>query len=380
MTGDPRRVAMTVSRLGAAGGRERCVIDLSDALYDCGWRPVIISFGEIGTVTARLRHREIPIHSLKKRPSHDWSLPARLASIFLEERISIVHSHNWGTQIEALLAAALAGVPSVVHTQHGLEFGFVNGPGPFRERLRNLAKRISTRRLRRIAAVSQEVREVILRDWKAPADRVALIHNGIRFPDRGIDPAERIAGREALGIGPQEEAVIAVGILRPVKAFHVLLEAFSIHSTVPTSARLFIVGDGPLRAELEADAQKVGLGDRARFLGIRRDVETLLPLFDLYAMSSVSEGLSISILEAMAAGLPVVATRVGGNPEIVADGTTGLLVPPGDPRALADAIGYMLCSPARARAMGIEGRTRVRAHFSLGQMASAYERLYEAAR
>jgi glycosyltransferase involved in cell wall biosynthesis len=371
---------MTVSRLGAAGGRERCVIDLSDALYDCGWRPVIISFREIGIVTARLRHREIPIRPLKKRPGYDWSLPARLASIFREERISIVHSHNWGTQVEALLAAAFAGVPSVVHTQHGLEFGVANRPSPFRERFRNLAKRISSRRLRRIAAVSQEVREVILRDWKAPPDRVALIHNGIRLPDRGIDPAERVAGRAALGIGPQEQAVLAVGVLRPVKAFHVLLEAFSIYSTVHTNARLFVAGDGPLRAELEANAQRLGLGDRASFLGIRQDVETLLPLFDLYAMSSVSEGLSISILEAMAAGLPVVATRVGGNPEVVADGTTGLLVPPGDPRALADAIGHILCCPARARAMGVEGRTRVRAHFSLSQMASAYERLYEAAR
>ena len=167
-----------------------------------------------------------------------------------------------------------------------------------------------------------------------------------------------------------------VGRLVPAKAPDVFLRAVSLAAARVPGLRGLVVGDGPLRAELEAGARRLGLGDRVVFAGVREDVEELLPGLDALLFSSLREGLSMAMLEAMAAGVPVVATEVGGTPELITHGESGLLVPPGDPGRLADALIGLLEDPAGADGIRQAARRRVEERFSLARMTAAHEALY----
>jgi glycosyltransferase involved in cell wall biosynthesis len=199
-----------------------------------------------------------------------------------------------------------------------------------------------------------------------------LVYNGIDVDEMSAARQERQDARRELGLGPDDRAVISVGRLSREKDYATLLRALA---ALP-GPRLFLVGHGPARGELEALAAELGLGQRVAFLGERNDVPRLLAACDLFALSSLTEGISMALLEAMAGGLPVAATAVGGTPELVIPGETGLLAPPGDPAALAQAMGALLGDVERAKALGAAGATRVAERFSLEAMAKAYAELY----
>lgn len=372
---DPRRVALVVTRL-RAGGKEQCVVDLANGLAERGWTPVVISLEGAGPLTSAIRHPQVRFVSMEKRKGTDWRVPFLLANALRRERVAIAHSHNWGTQLEVALAGRLAGVPALVHTQHGLDFGVGETRGEGRGFIRRWLKRASARAYSAVVAVSEEVRADIRREWGVHESRLFLIHNGVHVPPSLPDAVARDEGRRRLGIGPSEVAIGTVGIFRPVKNFELLIEAFSTISTTHPEAILLLVGDGPLREELKAAALRSGAGDRIRFLGLRRDVPQILPCLDIYALPSISEGLSISILEAMASALPVVATRVGGNGEAVEDGQTGTLVPSGSPEALAAGLRDLITDADRRHRMGEAGRRRVLSQFTVAHMLSEYERIY----
>jgi glycosyltransferase involved in cell wall biosynthesis len=222
-------------------------------------------------------------------------------------------------------------------------------------------------------AVSRDLERWLVHTVGIPAAKVQTIHNGVdteRFTDEG-----RGAGRAALGVADDTLVIGTVGRLDPVKDQIGLLDAFA---ALPSSDRavLVVVGDGPCRAALKARAARPDLASRVRFLGERGDVATLLPGFDVFALSSISEGISNTLLEAMACGLPVVATRTGGNPELVVPGVTGALVPVSDCRALARALATY-GEDAHLRALhGKAGRERAVEHFSLGEMTCRHRDLY----
>jgi glycosyltransferase involved in cell wall biosynthesis len=207
-----------------------------------------------------------------------------------------------------------------------------------------------------------------------PADRVQVIYNGI---DPGHRPTstERLTARAALGVPESALVTGTVGRLDPVKNLHVFLRAHALLLETHPEARAVIVGDGPERAALAAQAAELGIADSVMFTGYRSDARALMAAFDVYVNSSTYEGVSLTILEAMAATLPVIATPVGGNPEVVIDRETGYLVP-GQPRLIADAVARLAADPRRRRTMGDAGRWRVMRHFSLARMVSDYAAAY----
>lgn len=369
------RVALVLTRL-RAGGKEHCVVDLANALFDQGRHPIIVCLSAGGGLERKLRHRDIRVIWMNKAPGNDLRIPLRLARILRREAIDIVHSNNWGTMLECLMAAAFAGIRTVIHTQHGLDYGWGASRADARSPWRNLVKRVAARRFTRIAAVSEEVRAMITGEWGVPESRVALIQNGVDLRTTEMSAAERERRRALLGLAPGDFLVGSVGLFRPVKDFPTLIEAFRIVRSQRVQAKLVLIGDGSERADLEELVRRGGLGSSVQFLGIRSDVEELLPLLDLFALSSTSEGTSISILEAMGAGIPVVATRVGGNPGIISHGETGLLVPARSPMEIATAILSVVDHPAVGSALGRRAQEVVHTHFTAERMAADYTRLY----
>ena len=375
MSGKPIRVALVVSHL-KGGGKEQVVVSLADFLAERGFCPVTICLTTSGPLGDRIRRRGLKVIVMNKPPGKDLGLPFRLAKILKREGVDIVHSNNWGTMVECAVAAKLAGIQSVVHTQHGMDYGLNASRSQPRDHLWTLVKRLVSRWFTRIVAVSHEVLEMVVKEWHVPSERVTVIHNGISLNSKAVGHEERTEMRRRLGLSKTNFVIGSVGFFRPVKDFPALVEAMAIVVRHAPQARLVLLGEGPSRRDIETAINRLDLQPFIHLLGWRQDVDNLLPLMDLFVLCSRSEGISLSILEAMAAGLPVVATRVGGNPAIIQEMETGILVPPRSPTETARVILSLVGDPFRASVMGQRGRERVQTHFSLGQMARAYEKLY----
>jgi glycosyltransferase involved in cell wall biosynthesis len=228
---------------------------------------------------------------------------------------------------------------------------------------------------RRTIVLSDHVGEFFARHGRVPREGMVRIHYGLDpepFEAAGaLGPEEREAQRAELGLPPEATVLICVARFAPQKAHDVLLRAFDRARREQPGLRLLLVGDDPFgdgRRRAEALAAELGLGESVQFLGVRRDVPRLLGLSDVFVMSSLWEGFGLVFLEAMSAGLPVVASRVSGVPEVIADGETGLLVPPRDVEALAAALGRVAKDPALRERLGTAGRVRVRNSFGLERM------------
>jgi glycosyltransferase involved in cell wall biosynthesis len=217
---------------------------------------------------------------------------------------------------------------------------------------------------------------MVTREWHVPVARVSVVHNGVRLPRPDEGREVRARWRRELGIDERDVLIGTVATFRPVKDLHTMLEAMSVVAKARPRARLVLMGDGPLKHDLTATIEQLGLGSVVRLPGWRRDATQLLPALDLFVLSSLSEGISLALLEAMAAGVPVVATGVGGNLEVLREPSSGLLVPPRSPRDLADAILSLIDDPGKRGALSAGGRERVEAAFSLKRMVKDYEALY----
>jgi len=226
--------------------------------------------------------------------------------------------------------------------------------------------------------VCEMARQAEIERARVSPDKVVTIYNGVQTNEFAALAARAAArGRRAFGIPAGAPLVGAVGRLHRQKGFTDLITALAqVREHLP-AVRLLLVGDGELRGDLEAHAQALGLSEVVTFAGLRTDIPEILAELDLFALPSLWEGLPNVVLEAMAAGLPVVATAVGGTPEVVVDGVSGLLVPPHDPAALAEALVFLLRDPGMRRKIGQAGRKRVGQCFSVGQMVRKTEDLYE---
>ena len=347
------------------GGMERVVVHLLKGLPTQGFAAEVVTLGGAGGLAEDLgpgvKHWE-----MRKAPGLDLGLARRLARLTRATGADILHAHNTVSQLYAVLAALFTKRP-VVATLHGANYG---GSARHRRLRRILAARCAA-----TACVSQDALAAARDLDHIPASRLHLVYNGIDVGEMTAAQAQREADRQALGLGEKDQAVISVGRLSQEKDYATLLRALAELQ----GPRLFLVGHGPSRPELEALAAQLGLGERVVFLGERGDVPRLLAACDLFALSSLTEGISMALLEAMAGGLAVVATAVGGTPELVAPGENGLLVPPADPTALAQAMGELLADPHRRQAYGQAGAQHVAARFSLEAMATAYAELYRKA-
>lgn len=354
----------------ALGGAERVLAMCAIGLGPRGWRSSVVLHEHPAVVPLRdeLVAAGVTVRSLPPRrgPLGLASLPG-IARSFRRLRPDVVHIHRpWAPAgIAAVLAARLAGVPAVVATEH------LYVPGTPRRIL--LLRRLVDRLVGTTIAVSRPIGDVLTDRFGAPTGRVELIPNGIEPPEAPPASAVR-AVRASLDLPPGMSLIVVPARLEPQKGHAVLLEALAALSDVVA----VFAGEGSSRAAIQAEAHRRGVADRVRLVGHRADLPTLLVAADLVVLPSLDEGLPLAALEAMALGRVVVATRVGGLPDLIEDGVHGRLVPPSDPLALAQAIGTSLADPAGRAAMGGAAAERIRTDFSRDGMLDGVEAVYRA--
>ncbi len=368
MLGDRVKILHLVAGLGI-GGLERVVVNLLSALdrdkYDLAVC-CLDDYMALANEVSRMGTQILCLH--RNGPGTDYGLFLQLSRLLRRHRVQILHTHNYSPYFFGVPAALLAGTPHVVHTEHGRVF-------PDRRALMAF-NRLFAFKVDRVVAVSQALKQDLARYEKVPERKLKVISNGV--PLRSVTSKEEMAAkRQELGYGPNEILVGNVARLVPVKDHQCLLRAMNLVTSVLPHARLIIVGDGPERSRLKRLAVDLSLGERVQFLGERRDVWDLMGIFDLFVLSSLSEGVSMTLLEAMVAAKPVVATHVGGNIELINNGCNGLLVPTDDPEALTAAILRLLQDRRLAQRMGQVARQEVERKYTLSRMARSYERVYD---
>ena len=351
------------------GGSEEAALHLMAALDRGRWEPVLLHHPDPanarlvdGATRLGIRTQAVP----RVAPGDVRAGVLRIRQALRAERPAIVHAHlSWPLACRyGILAAWLARVPAIVATaQLYIDF--------WQERHGHLQQRLMTAALRRIIAVSHEVKARYAGELRVPERKLTVVPNGIPVPPvpRPADPALRAL----LVQGRPDYVVLTPARFHEQKGHAYLLEAAA---QVP-DATFVLAGEGSLRAEMERRARELGVAGRCLFLGQRSDVPALLAAADLFVLPSLFEGLPLSVLEAMAAARPVVATAIGGTDEVVTDGLTGLLVPPRDSAALAAAIRRLQADPALARRLGGAGRERVEREFSSTVTARGAMRIYD---
>jgi sugar transferase (PEP-CTERM/EpsH1 system associated) len=359
------------------GGLENILVTLINELPAERFRHVVFCLTTYDEEYRRtqIRQPDCEVIALHKRPGTDLGMLWRLAGRLRRLKPDVFHSHNLGP-MEGQWAAALAGVPRRVHTEHGRDTYDLDGTNW----KYNLFRRATRPLIHQYTAVSKDLAKWLVETVGVRPERVKQIYTGIdteRFCPGGPKLRE-IEGAPAGFFDEGTFVIGTVGRLAEVKDQGTLIEAFARlrPQENPRPLRLMIVGEGAMRGKLEGLIGKHQLEAFVWLTGNRTDIPQLLRQMDLYALPSTVEGISISILEAMATGLPVVATGVGGNPEIVTEGETGVLVPVGDVGRLAEAIGGLAGDPVRLRGMGVAGREYVVRECELESYYGAYESAY----
>jgi len=342
-------------------GGQRQVLFLHRGLLGLGVRSRLVC--SRGGELLRRAHREgLPAEGLPLRGEWDLWSALRLARIARREGVSVLHAHSSHAQALALLARALGWRGPVVATRR---VDFVPRPHPL--------NRWKYHGVSRLVVISRAVRDIML-GFGLPPDKIRVVPSGVE--PAPAPPGAGARFRESVGVSAGEKLVGNVAHLADHKGQRYLIDAVGpVVERVP-GARFVIVGTGELEAPLKARAADLGLGDRVVFAGFREDVPAVLEGLDVFVMSSHLEGLGTSVMDALLAGKPVVATRAGGIPDIIEDGVHGVLVPPRDPAALAEAIVRVLENPGWAEGLARAGRDRVLREFSVEAMVRGCLRVY----
>ncbi|MFQ5658141.1 MAG: GT4 family glycosyltransferase PelF [Candidatus Methylomirabilales bacterium] len=376
------RICRVISRLNVGGPGQQCIL-LSAGLNGERFETVLIS-GQEEATEGHLRDLasgrgvtpvDIPELGRRVRIGADLIALSKLRRLFRRLRPHIVHTHASKAGTLGRLAAWLSGVPVTVHTFHGHVF-----QGYFPTPLSQLFVRIErtlARGTSRIVALSDGQRRELLALGIGDPDRIIAIPPGLELAPFLTCEAQRGHLRRDLALPQDAPLVGIVGRLVPIKGHGTFLRAARLVAAALPSAFFLVVGDGELRPHLEADVSSLGLQDRVRFLGWCRDLPRIYADLDCLALTSQNEGVPVCLLEAMAAGVPVVATSVGGVPDLVMPGTTGFLIPPEDPQELSEAILNILRDSTRARQMSAAARRHVYPRYDAGSLLTATEKLYE---
>jgi sugar transferase (PEP-CTERM/EpsH1 system associated) len=361
----PPLIAHVIHRLDF-GGLENGLVNLVNGMPAERFRHAIVCLAGFNQVFRdRIQRSDVEVISLGKRPGKDLGAYARMWGVLRRLAPSVVHTRNLGT-VDMQWIAASAGVPHRVHGEHGWEAADPCGRNPKALRIRRACRPV----IHLYVPMSKDIAHWLEKEVHVNPSRIRQLYSGVDV-HRFTPAAEaNLFDRSAFTIGN-------VGRLDPVKNQESLLQAFAALSGRFPNLRLAIVGEGPLRSSLEAAASALGVADRVSFTGARNDTPELMRTFDLFVLPSINEGISNTILEAMATGLPVVAARVGGNPELIADGITGRLYDQADPAALERALVPYLTDPAECREHGAAGRVRVMQNFSLDAMVQRYLDVYD---
>jgi glycosyltransferase involved in cell wall biosynthesis len=366
----PRHVVFSIDTM-SVGGTEMNAVRTAERLDRSRFRVTVVTLRGEGPLAERYERAGIPV---VRFPIHSLYQPAtirqamRLAGYLRRERVSIVHCHDQYSNVFSTLSARLAGVPVIIASKRWLHWSPVY----------RIANGIGFRAATRVLANSQLVAHSLRADDRLDASRIVVVPNFVDDAAFTPPPESLLAAwRRELDL-PRDAVIVGIiASLQSIKDHATLLRSIARLAPRWPHLHLVIVGEGTLRAELTSLAAELGVGNIVRFAGLRPQHPSFHYLFDISALSSVSEGFPNSVVEAMAAGRPVVATRVGGVPDAVRDGETGLLVPASDPSALATAIEALLADRARATAMGLAGAYRARAEYAAPVVIGALETIYE---
>ena len=352
------------------GGAEQVWIQLIERLDRTRFRPLLGCVYEPGVLGERLRARGLPVYAALAANRWDVRVFPRLLRLLRQERVEILYLinqpliHWWG-----LWCGRIARVPLVISSSHTT--GMSN-----RARRRRWVEQPLLRQMDHVIALSETHKQHLIEHASLQPDCVTVIPNGIDVERFAVGPSTA-ALRVQCQLPSEAPIVGIVAMLRPEKAHDVFLRAAALVVQRVPQTHFLIVGDGSERSQLEALARSLGIAACVHFLGVRTDVPDVVRLFDVAALSSTSEILSLSVLEYMAAGKPVVATRVGSLPELIQEGQTGFLVEPQDSAALADRIIRLLQNRILADQMGEAGRRMIHARYTVQQMIRQTERLFE---
>ena len=349
------------------GGMERVVINVANGLDPARFAQSVCCISRAGAAAHTLRP-EVKLFDLGKGDSRAWLMPLQVARVIRAEQPDIVHTQSWAG-VDGALAQILTRQGRLVHSEHGRNLPYIHYEPPKRKVVRRCVYQLADA----VFTVSQEMREYFCRETGFPATRMRVLHNGVDVGE--IERTKADGVRAELGLAPDARVIGTVARFQETKDLGTLVRAFA-QLQPPGKAKLLLVGDGAERAKLEKLAAELGVAADVIITGIRHDVPRLLRAMDVFALSSLSEGLPISVLEAMAASLPVVATNVGMLPELLREGENGFLVEPCAAEAMTEQLARLVNEPELARRLGAAGRWQVEREYSLAAMLQRYEELY----
>ena len=342
------------------GGAENQVVQLLNGLDSRKFEKHLVVFKEVNTHLSRAVEKNIQRHHVVLHRRGQLSCIFRLARLFRQLSPDIVQAHMFHTNLYCAIAARLARVPVFITTEHGKNMWKTKIHHWIEH---NIISPLSDKRI----AVSQDIKKIRISTGDIPEEKIDVITPCVSVPPR---PIPVLPPKKKFTIG-------TVGRLVDAKDYPTLLKAFDILFKINHQIQLVLVGDGPLRDQLEGMASKMDSGSKIKFAGHQNNVDEWLNKFDLFAMSSIREGIPVAMLEAMAAGLPVVSTSVGGIPEVVEHGKNGLLAEPQNPKALSDAIGQVIDDHNLRLHLGKKARETIKLKYSQAAICKKYEKLYD---
>jgi len=373
---DQRPLVLHVMYRFDTGGLENGIVNLINHMPPDAYRHAVLALTDVTDFRQRIQRTDVGFISLRKPPGHGvWQYP-KLFELFRQFRPAIVHSRNLAA-LEVQVPAWAAGVPVRIHGEHGRGMEDQDGNGATYQRVRRLYRPF----VNHYTALSRDLADYLVDKVNVSPKKITQVYNGVdadRFCPSPNGP-QSIAG---CPFDPEQHWLVGtVGRMQTVKDQVMLAHAF-VHALVLAPElrirmRLVMVGEGPLRAQAQAVLNAAGLGALAWLPGERNDVAEVMCGLHTFALPSLAEGISNTILEAMASGLPVVATAVGGNADLVVSGQTGYIVPAAHPHAMALRLVELASSPERALRLGRAGRQRVQATFSMQAMVATYQRVYD---
>jgi len=362
------RLAYVVNSLNP-GGTEKLVYEMSLA-FSKQYELLVVCLDDVGRWGEELRTRGIEVQCVWRQPGMDLSMPRMLARLFRERDVQIVHAHQCTPWFYAALSRIYYPAPRLLLEEHGRFYPEITN------RPRALVNRWLIRRLtHRFVAVSDDIRTRLHQYEGLDLDQIEVIYNGVSVQPP-LDAAARAALREKLGFAAQDFIVGTVGRFDPIKNLPMLISAIGSATNRVPALRGLLVGDGPEMLRVKQLLAEKGLAERIRLTGFRSDARELVQCMDLFVLSSFSEGTSMALLEAMAAGVAVAVTRVGGNPEIVKSGETGWVVESDAAAQLADAICAAAADDTLRANLAAAGRRRFTENFDFARMLDRYAACY----
>ncbi len=351
------------------GGAEKLAVKMAQA-FSHEFDVTVVCLDEPGIWAGELRRMKIPVYCLWRQPGLDLSVSFKLAEFARTRGVDIIHAHQTSPWFYSSLSRIFHSKPRLLFEEHGRHYPEVENK-----------KKVVVNRLfvipltHRVVAVSEDVKKHLVRYEGVPEEKIAVIYNGVDLP-RMISPGERQRIREQLGIGDRNFLIGTVGRFDPIKNLPLLVKAIKHASQQVPEIRAVFIGDGPCLDEVKELRNRLNLTDILHLPGYRSDASSLVQALDLFVLSSFSEGTSMALLEAMAYGIPVVVTDVGGNPEIVLAGETGWVVPSNSLSDLTAAILDAALNPEKSEKFGLAGKQRFERYFTFEKMIQNYHRVY----